>query len=665
MICRGGYSALPALSHALANHIAYCDAQAFGERLRELCEEEHERHTKSPGFEIVRANVREETEDGAEPEASASALTASLSRVTQGAFDLKRFLGDDDGDGETKDDIAIGRAFVEYGTEGARRDATGMGSGADEAFGVAAFHCCGCAGVEFAPARHPKYKCGEIASLPVSCQQCGTVYDKAHAEILRMRAKGDEWCACGSSREPTGVILALKEDLERFVSAEALEQSRKRCDDALAANIVALDLEKSLQETLAVGSSPDVEETDAREDDASGTGGATVSTNERTVTIDFTNFLHYGVGCDLCGEYPIMGKRFQCVECAASEFMGFDLCGKCMDSVEKSDRKREYRFAQNHTDEHNMRLVKPRPTMIHVMQALHPELSPQQIMQWLERQHAATAEAEEADGPARTDAQPGTRAANASHAAGAAFDEEDDDSDWGDDESDFYTSSSSDEARRQRRRRNDEESNSEDEIPVVHMPLIEVFDGHYDSDGNRVDGEGSDSDGDIPDGYFGNVDPAFLEARWAELSDGLEDEYSDSDDLPDNVSDGVPDDASDGVPDDASDGVSDDISDGVPDDISDGVPDDASDGVPDDISDGVPDDISDGVPDDISDGVPDEDDFDDASGDIDDAADDFDDDFGDDFADDDFGDDFADDDFDDNDDYGDVDDYDDDYDDEY
>ena len=627
MICRSGYSALPALSHALANHIAYCDAQAFGERLRELCEEEHERHTKSPGFEIVRANVREETEDGAEPEASASALTASLSRVTQGAFDLKRFLGDDDGDGETKDDIAIGRAFVEYGTEGARRDATGMGSGAGEAFGVAAFHCCGCAGVEFAPARHPKYKCGEIASLPVSCQQCGTVYDKAHAEILRMRAKGDEWCACGSSREPTGVILALKEDLERFVCAEALEQSRKRCDDALAANIVALDLEKSLQETLAVGSSPDVEETDAREDDASGTDGATVSTNERTVTIDFTNFLHYGVGCDLCGEYPIMGKRFQCVECAASEFMGFDLCGKCMDSVEKSDRKREYRFAQNHTDEHNMRLVKPRPTMIHVMQALHPELSPQQIMQWLERQHAATAEAEEADAPARTDAQPGTRAANASHASGATFDEEDDDDDWGDDESDFYASSSDDgevEARRQRRRRNDEQSDGEDEIPVVHMPLIEVFDGHYNSDGNRIDGEGSDSDGDIPDGYFGNVDPAFLEARWAELSDGLEDEYSDSDEPPDNVSDGAPDNVSDGAPDD--------------------------------VSDGVPVDASDGVPDDASDGVPDEDDFDDASGDIDDAGDDFDDDFGDDFVDDDF---------DDNDDYDDVDDYDDDHHDEY
>jgi hypothetical protein len=625
MICRSGYSALPALSHALANHIAYCDAQTFGERLRELCEEEHERHTKSPRFEIVRANVREETDDGAEPEASASALTASLSRVTQGAFDLKRFLGDDDGDGETKDDIAIGRAFVEYGTEGARRDATGMGSGTGEAFGVAAFHCCGCAGVEFAPARHPKYKCGEIASLPVSCQQCGTVYDKAHAEILRMRAKGDEWCACGSSREPTGVILALKEDLERFVSAEALEQSRKRCDDALAANIVALDLEKSLQETLAVGSSPDVEETDAREDDASGTGGATVSTNERTVTIDFTNFLHYGVGCDLCGEYPIMGKRFQCVECAASEFMGFDLCGKCMDSVEKSDRKREYRFAQNHTDEHNMRLVKPRPTMIHVMQALHPELSPQQIMQWLERQHAATAEAEEADAPARTDAQPGTRDANASHAAGA-FDDEDDDDDWGDDESDFYASSSDDgevEARRQRRRRNDEQSDGEDEIPVVHMPLIEVFDEHYDSDGNRVDGDGSDSDGDIPDGYFGNV---------AELSDGLEDEYSDSDEPPDNVSDGAPDNVSDGAPDD--------------------------------VSDGVPDIASDGVPDAASDGVPDEDDFGDASGDIDDAGDDFNDDFGDDFADD-FGDDFVDDDFDDNDDYGDVDDYDDDYDDEY
>lgn len=47
----------------------------------------------------------------------------------------------------------------------------------------------------------------------------------------------------------------------------------------------------------------------------------------RTLT---TNFVHHGVGCDQCGMYPIIGERYQCIECRQNESMGFDLCAQCM-----------------------------------------------------------------------------------------------------------------------------------------------------------------------------------------------------------------------------------------------------------------------------------------------------------------------------------------------
>ena len=33
------------------------------------------------------------------------------------------------------------------------------------------------------------------------------------------------------------------------------------------------------------------------------------------------------IACDYCGQYPIVGKRWQCLECL--ERVGFDLCAAC------------------------------------------------------------------------------------------------------------------------------------------------------------------------------------------------------------------------------------------------------------------------------------------------------------------------------------------------
>lgn len=61
------------------------------------------------------------------------------------------------------------------------------------------------------------------------------------------------------------------------------------------------------------------------------------------------------VGCDVCGVYPIVGRRFQCLDCP--ETIGYDLCGSCQDnSAACSSRGR---FNQNHTAEHRMQKCEP------------------------------------------------------------------------------------------------------------------------------------------------------------------------------------------------------------------------------------------------------------------------------------------------------------------
>jgi Zinc finger, ZZ type len=91
------------------------------------------------------------------------------------------------------------------------------------------------------------------------------------------------------------------------------------------------------------------------------------------------NFVHLGVGCDLCGHYPIKGRRYKCLDCP--EEIGFDLCGACFDRGINSESIG--RFNQKHTVDHRMELQKPTMSAIHVLRALHPELKTQQLLHLL------------------------------------------------------------------------------------------------------------------------------------------------------------------------------------------------------------------------------------------------------------------------------------------
>lgn len=53
-------------------------------------------------------------------------------------------------------------------------------------------------------------------------------------------------------------------------------------------------------------------------------------------------YVHFGVGCDCCGAYPIRGKRYKCLDCP--EEIGFDLCESC----HRRGRATFGRFNQKH-----------------------------------------------------------------------------------------------------------------------------------------------------------------------------------------------------------------------------------------------------------------------------------------------------------------------------
>mmetsp|Transcript_5349 Transcript_5349/g.11748 ORF Transcript_5349/g.11748 Transcript_5349/m.11748 type:complete len:431 (+) Transcript_5349:180-1472(+) len=99
--------------------------------------------------------------------------------------------------------------------------------------------------------------------------------------------------------------------------------------------------------------------------------------------------VHYGVGCDGCGVYPIAGRRYKCLDCA--EDIGFDLCGECCDDdvhkrVSVGDGNAAAgRFNQQHRPNHSMEEIEQYEDSrsLQCFQARNPELSMHQIMAML------------------------------------------------------------------------------------------------------------------------------------------------------------------------------------------------------------------------------------------------------------------------------------------
>jgi len=108
-------------------------------------------------------------------------------------------------------------------------------------------------------------------------------------------------------------------------------------------------------------------------------GAITLSTNGIISWLQRNDYPHFGVGCDACGQYPILGRRYRCKDCP--EAVGFDICGACYDRGVGSVVGR---FNQKHSPEHVLEQVSPIMTKLHILKAMHPELDFDRLLALIE-----------------------------------------------------------------------------------------------------------------------------------------------------------------------------------------------------------------------------------------------------------------------------------------
>ena len=89
---------------------------------------------------------------------------------------------------------------------------------------------------------------------------------------------------------------------------------------------------------------------------------------------DETPYVHFGVGCDGCGAFPIRGAAFRCLDCP--DAVGFDLCAECRGSSLVVTG----RFDQGHTSNHRVVEREQVRTWLHELQAANPQLGVHEVL---------------------------------------------------------------------------------------------------------------------------------------------------------------------------------------------------------------------------------------------------------------------------------------------
>ena len=85
-------------------------------------------------------------------------------------------------------------------------------------------------------------------------------------------------------------------------------------------------------------------------------------------------YVHFGVGCDGCGAFPIRGAAFRCLDCP--DDVGFDLCAEC----HSSPLVVTGRFDQGHTSNHRVVEREQVRTPLHELQAANPQLGVHEVL---------------------------------------------------------------------------------------------------------------------------------------------------------------------------------------------------------------------------------------------------------------------------------------------
>ena len=86
-----------------------------------------------------------------------------------------------------------------------------------------------------------------------------------------------------------------------------------------------------------------------------------------------TAYVHFGVSCDGCGVFPIVGRAYRCRDCP--EQVGYDLCQYCYSDTLHGSHAHTGRFGQSHRADHSMEERLQARTWLHDLQARHPGMS--------------------------------------------------------------------------------------------------------------------------------------------------------------------------------------------------------------------------------------------------------------------------------------------------
>lgn len=246
-------------------------------------------------------------------------------------------------------------------------------------------------------------KCGSLVFLPVVLN-CGHVVCAAPC-----RGEASDPCPCcqaPSVGDHTCVCSHLWNLLRKAFQSECEERAKEL-------SCLGVDVERLMVSPRQVTPSSEAAEAspsgiqnnndmiqgarDARStNERAGLMGVPLSTNGILAWLQRSDYPHFGVGCDVCGQYPILGRRYRCRDCP--ENIGFDLCGPCYDRGVGSTLGR---FNQRHGPEHTLELVSPTMTKLHILKAVHPELDFDRLLSLIEM-------AWQDDGDQPEDDQPGS-----------------------------------------------------------------------------------------------------------------------------------------------------------------------------------------------------------------------------------------------------------------